>query len=167
MHEFTATNKYQDFACPEYPPPSSNSQVKLPYFIAYGLHHTRWSCSQPRLKVHFPIARGSLGYKLFVSAFMLASSKVICDDTYSNTSWSIVIRGMFQLREINQMEGEMCQYLELNVDPVTLQETILVCRCSNIQVAHPMRANLRLLKEYLFTCLLTSTVHKSNGTDKV
>jgi hypothetical protein len=131
MHEFTATNKYQDFACPEYPPPSLNSQVKLPYFIAYGLHHTRWSCSQPCLKVHFPIAQGFSGYKLFVSAFMLAFSKVICDDTYSNTSWSIVVRGMFQLREINQMEGEMCQYLELNVDPVTLQETILVCWCSS------------------------------------
>ena len=32
--------------------------------------------------------------------------------------------GMFQLREINQMERVMCQYLEweLNVDPVTLKE---------------------------------------------
>src|SRR5882757_6435664 len=31
---------------------------------------------------------------------------------------------MFQLREINQMDREMCQYLEweLNVDPVTLHE---------------------------------------------
>jgi hypothetical protein len=66
-----------------------------PYFIAYGLHHTRWSCSQPCLKVHFPIAQGFSGYKLFVSAFMLASSKVICDYTYSNTSWSIVVRVCF------------------------------------------------------------------------
>jgi hypothetical protein len=57
----------------------------------------------------------------FVSVFMLAS-KVICDDTYSSKSWSIVAQGMFQLREINQMDKEMCQYLEweLNVDPVTL-----------------------------------------------
>ena len=67
-----------------------------------------------------PAAQPSL---LFVSAFTLAS-KVICDDTYSNKSWSIVAQGMFQLREINQMEREMCQYLEweLNVDPVTLRE---------------------------------------------
>jgi len=36
-----------------------------------------------RLKVHFPIARGSSGHRLFVSAFMLAS-KVICDDACSN-----------------------------------------------------------------------------------
>jgi hypothetical protein len=54
----------------------------------------------------------------------MLASKVICDDTYSNKSWSIVAQGMFQLREINQMEREMCQYLEweLNVDPVTLHE---------------------------------------------
>ena len=42
----------------------------------------------------------------------MITSKVICDDTYSNKSWSIVGQGMFQLSEINQMEREMCQYLE-------------------------------------------------------
>ncbi|KAG1869335.1 hypothetical protein DFJ58DRAFT_631955, partial [Suillus subalutaceus] len=63
-----------------------------------------------RLKARFPIAWGSSGHRLFMSAFMLAS-KVICDDTYSNKSWSIVVQGMFQLREINQMEHKMCQYL--------------------------------------------------------
>ncbi|KAN0081278.1 hypothetical protein V8E55_008902 [Tylopilus felleus] len=119
------------FACPEYPPSSSNSTVKLPHFIAYALHRTKLHASVTfaalvllqRLKARFPTARGSSGHRLFVSAFMLAS-KVICDDTYSNKSWSIVAQGMFQLREINQMEREMCQYLEweLNVDPVTLKE---------------------------------------------
>ena len=51
-------------------------------------------------------------------------SKVICDDTYSNKSRLIVAQGMFRLREINQMEREMRQYLEgeLNVDPATLEE---------------------------------------------
>ncbi|KAG1829448.1 hypothetical protein EV424DRAFT_1316696 [Suillus variegatus] len=64
---------------------------------------------------------GSSGHHLFVSAFML-TSKVICDNTYSNKSWSIVAQGMFQLREINQMECKMYQYLEweLNVDLVSL-----------------------------------------------
>jgi hypothetical protein len=54
----------------------------------------------------------------------MIASKVICDDTYSNKSWSIVGQGMFQLREVNQMEREMCQYLdwELNVEPSTLLE---------------------------------------------
>ena len=54
----------------------------------------------------------------------MIASKVICDDTYSNKSWSIVGQGMFQLREINQMERDMCQYLdwELNSEPSTLKE---------------------------------------------
>ncbi|KAI0282721.1 hypothetical protein BC826DRAFT_1132822, partial [Russula brevipes] len=58
-----------------------------------------------------------------ISAFMLAS-KIICDDTYSNKSWCIVGQGMFALQEINQMEQEMCSYLEwqLNVDPSTLRD---------------------------------------------
>jgi hypothetical protein len=48
----------------------------------------------------------------------MISSKVMCDDTYSNKSWCIVAQGMFTLREINQMEREMCNYLdwELTVD---------------------------------------------------
>lgn len=52
----------------------------------------------------------------------MIASKVICDDTYSNKSWSIVAQGMFSLREINQMEREMCGYLEweLTVDNAIL-----------------------------------------------
>jgi hypothetical protein len=57
---------------------------------------------------------------LFISAFMI-SSKVICNDTYLHKSWGIVGQGMFQLREVNQMEREMCQYLdwELSVSPIS------------------------------------------------
>ena len=123
------------FACPELPPiSSSNPQTPSPplaLFIAYALHRTRLHHSVTfaalylllRLKSRFPAARGSSGHRLFISAFMLAS-KVICDDTYSNKSWSIVGQGMFALREINQMEREMCSYLEwqLNVDPAELKE---------------------------------------------
>ncbi|KAJ6540768.1 hypothetical protein B0H19DRAFT_1269307 [Mycena capillaripes] len=45
-------------------------------------------------------------------------SKVICVDIYSNKSWNIVAQGMFTLRRINQMEREMCNYLDwkLTVD---------------------------------------------------
>jgi hypothetical protein len=52
----------------------------------------------------------------------MIASKVICDDTYSNKSWTIVAQGLFTLREINQMEREMCSYLdwELNVDSETM-----------------------------------------------
>ena len=42
----------------------------------------------------------------------MITSKVICDDTYSNKLWAIVAQGMFTLCEINQMEREMCGYLE-------------------------------------------------------
>ncbi|KAJ7184270.1 hypothetical protein C8R46DRAFT_455905 [Mycena filopes] len=113
------------FACPPFPPQYNHPQAKLPYFIAYALHRTKLHQAVTyaalvllqRLKAHFPLARGSSGHRLFISSFMIAS-KVICDDTYSNKSWSIVAQGMFTLREINQMEREMCSHLdwELTVD---------------------------------------------------
>ena len=69
----------------------------LANFIAYAVHRTRLHSSVTfaalyllqRLKARFPTAQGSSGHRLFISAFMIAS-KVICDDTYSNKSWSIV-----------------------------------------------------------------------------
>ncbi|KAI0285233.1 hypothetical protein BC826DRAFT_918884 [Russula brevipes] len=123
------------FACPDVPPPpappSTTPTPRLDHFIAYALHRTRLHNSVTfaalyllqRLKARFPAAKGSSGHRLFISAFMLAS-KIICDDTYSNKSWCIVGQGMFALREINQMEREMCSYLEwqLNVDPSTLRD---------------------------------------------
>jgi hypothetical protein len=123
------------FACPDTPPPpappSTTPTPRLDYFIAYALHRTRLHSSVTfaalyllqRLKARFPAAKGSSGHRLFISAFMLAS-KIICDDTYSNKSWCIVGQGMFALREINQMEREMCSYLEwqLNVEPTTLRD---------------------------------------------
>jgi hypothetical protein len=65
--------------------------------IVYTLHRTRLHKSVTfatlyllqHLKARSPAARGSSGHRLFISAFML-SSKVICDDTYSNKSWLIV-----------------------------------------------------------------------------
>ncbi|KDR76628.1 hypothetical protein GALMADRAFT_96375 [Galerina marginata CBS 339.88] len=109
------------FACPDEPPASSqsHSQAKLPFFIAYALYRTKLHSAVTftallllqRLKTRFPSARGSSGHRLFISAFMIAS-KVMCDDTYSNKSWCIVAQNMFKLREINQMEREMCSYFE-------------------------------------------------------
>jgi hypothetical protein len=73
--------------------------------------------AHPLAKAGFLTACGSSGHRLFISAFMI-TSKVICNDTYSNKSWRIVAQGMFLLREINQMEREMYSYLdwELTVD---------------------------------------------------
>jgi hypothetical protein len=120
------------FHCPDQqpPPPASSPPKDLPRFIAYALHRTRLTPSVTfaalyllqRLKSRFTEATGSSGHRLFIAAFMIAS-KVICDDTYSNKSWCIVGQGMFALREINQMEREMCAYLEwqLNVEPKALK----------------------------------------------
>ncbi|KAG8689803.1 hypothetical protein FRC08_010774, partial [Ceratobasidium sp. 394] len=101
----------------------------LTHFVAYALHRTRLHSSVTfcalyllsRLKDRFPAAHGSSGHRLYISAFMIAS-KVICDDTYSNKSWCVVSQGMFTLCKINQMEREMCGYLEwvLNVKPEDL-----------------------------------------------
>lgn len=122
------------FQCPDVPgsanPPQPPVVHTLAKFIAYALHRTRLPGSVTfsalfllsRLKGRFPGARGSSGHRLWISAFMIAS-KVVCDDTYSNKSWAIVGQHMFTLKEINQMEREMCGYLEwlLNVDPAELR----------------------------------------------
>ncbi|KAJ7804844.1 hypothetical protein B0H14DRAFT_3773460 [Mycena olivaceomarginata] len=107
------------FACPPFPPQFTHSQAKLPYFIAYTLHRTKLHRSDTyaalvllrHLGACFPAARGSSGHRLFVSAFVVVSG-VICDDAYLDESLSIVAQGMFTLREINQMEREMCNYLD-------------------------------------------------------
>ncbi|KAI0051640.1 hypothetical protein FA95DRAFT_1460400, partial [Auriscalpium vulgare] len=110
-------------------PPTNTPNPRLEHFIAYALHRTRLHTSVTfaalyllqRLKARFPAAQGSSGHRLFLSAFMIAT-KIFCDNAYRNKSWCIVGQGMFQLREINQMEREMCSYLEweLNIDPATL-----------------------------------------------
>lgn len=75
-----------------------------------------------RLKVLSPAVKGLSGHHLLISVFTIAS-KIICDDNYSNKSWCIVGQ-MFALREINQMQREMCSYLEwqLSVEPKILKE---------------------------------------------
>jgi len=115
------------FSCPPVPSNqtstgSSSPQTPCPplaNFIAYAIHRTRLPETVvftalfllSRLKERFPAARGSSGHRLFISAFMIAS-KVICDDTYSNKSWCIVGQNLYSLKEVNQMEREMCSYLE-------------------------------------------------------
>ncbi|THH03169.1 hypothetical protein EW146_g10495, partial [Bondarzewia mesenterica] len=125
---------FQLFACKELPPPSAPPSAPTPrldHFITYALHRTRLHVSvtfaalflHQRLKARFPPANGLTGHRLFMFAFMIISN-IICDDTYSNKTWSIVGQGMFALREINQMEREMCSYLErqLNVEPQVLRD---------------------------------------------
>lgn len=109
------------FQCPDVPPASNPPTIQptLAHFIAYALYRTRLPhfvtlvalVYLQRLKHRYPSAKGSSGHRLFISAFMIAS-KVVCDDTYSNQSWCIVGQKMFALKEMNQMEREMCGYLD-------------------------------------------------------
>ncbi|CAG7854827.1 SubName: Full=Uncharacterized protein {ECO:0000313/EMBL:CCA68718.1} [Serendipita indica DSM 11827] len=126
------------FSCPNVPMfagasmsgTSNGSCPPLAHFIAYAIHRTRLPevvvftalFLLARLKERFPAARGSSGHRLFISAFMIAS-KVICDDTYSNKSWCIVGQNLYTLKEVNQMEREMCSYLEwiLHVEAAELE----------------------------------------------
>ncbi|KAI0315301.1 hypothetical protein OF83DRAFT_1028823, partial [Amylostereum chailletii] len=127
---------YHLFPCPKYPPAGSATTTTVPspsldIFIAYALHRTKLHSSVTFaalyllqcLKARFPAANGSSGHRLFISVFMLAA-KIICDNAYSNKSWYSAAQSMFALHEINQMEREMCSYLEwqLNVDPTVLRE---------------------------------------------
>ena len=59
-----------------------------------------------------------------------ATSKVICDNTYSDRSWSIICRPRLALQEVNQMERKMRSYLQwrLNIEPSTLKEFDLMIR---------------------------------------
>ncbi|KII83520.1 hypothetical protein PLICRDRAFT_180298 [Plicaturopsis crispa FD-325 SS-3] len=97
------------FASPEnVPVPATASHSKLFLFIAYALHRTKLKeCVThallvllQRLKARFPTVRGPSGHRLSICVSMIAS-KVMCDDTYSNKSWSMVAQKMFALREIN------------------------------------------------------------------
>ncbi|KAI0807002.1 hypothetical protein C8Q74DRAFT_1225376 [Fomes fomentarius] len=124
------------FACPLLHPDTSTRQIAIPKlqladFIAHTLSTARLHTSLAfaalyllqRLKARFPAARGSSGHRLFISAFIIAS-KVYSDDAYSNKLWSHLTHPLFPLREINQMERDLCARLQwqLLIDPYALQQ---------------------------------------------
>ncbi|GAA6040387.1 hypothetical protein JCM8097_007590 [Rhodosporidiobolus ruineniae] len=105
-------------------PASKDAAPQLGEFIAYALYRTRLPVSithqalllLTRLKQRYPSARGTSTspHRLFLSSLML-SSKISMDDTYSNKSWQVVGQGLFELREVNQMERELFAFLGWNV----------------------------------------------------
>jgi len=74
-----------------------------------------------------------MGFNVYIGNVSLNYVKIICNDTYSNKSWCIVGQGMFALWKINQMEWEMCSYLEwqLNIDPSSVPKLEAQLRCLN------------------------------------
>ncbi|EIM21427.1 hypothetical protein WALSEDRAFT_60425 [Wallemia mellicola CBS 633.66] len=108
------------FNCPLH---STNyNSPSLDNFIAYAMYRTQLSADVclsalvllHRLKAKFPNATGSAGQRLYLAALMI-SSKVNNDDTFANSSWHIVARGQFTLKEINQMERELFAHLGYQV----------------------------------------------------
>ncbi|CEQ38718.1 SPOSA6832_00185 [Sporobolomyces salmonicolor] len=106
------------------PKPGQSQVPQLGEFIAYALYRTRLPVSithqalllLTRLKARYPSARGTSTspHRLFLSSLML-SSKISMDDTYSNKSWQVVGQGLFELKEVNQMERELFAFLGWNV----------------------------------------------------
>lgn len=138
------------FNCPDYYITSSGTSIGLPRFIAYMLFRVKLPslvtftslALLQRLKTRFPTASGFSGHRIFLSTFILAS-KMICDDSYSNSAWVEASQGIFPLREINQMEREMCRHLEweLNVDPKAIEEFKQMVR-SNFNRGPPYRMSV-------------------------
>lgn len=110
---------------------SSRPVPPLDRFIAYVFRRTRLDTPVifaamyllRRLRERFPTAKNCSGHRMVIPSLML-SSKTICDDNYSNESWCNATERLFELRELNQMEREMCRYLEwqLNVDAKALED---------------------------------------------
>lgn len=107
---------------------------------AYALYRTRLPVSithqalllLTRLKQRYPSARGTSTspHRLFLSSLML-SSKISMDDTYSNKSWQIVGQGLFELREVNQMERELFAFLGYVLDEVSFRCCALSQKLTN------------------------------------
>ena len=117
--------------CLDVPPPLANRPTRVTILPAPTLHRL-YLAPYPlqrichTLRSPLPLSpRGSLPRRSqiirsppFISVFIIAS-EVIDGDTYWNKSCCIIGPGMFSLRKVNQMEREMCSYLEslLNVKP--------------------------------------------------
>ncbi|KAK7059368.1 hypothetical protein R3P38DRAFT_3303372 [Favolaschia claudopus] len=107
----------------------TKTDMPLPSFISAVLQRIRVHSNVPyvalvllqRLKGRFPQARGSSGHRLFLSTLMIAS-KMVCDASFSNLSWSIAAQNIFPLREINAMERHMCNLLDWELNAMVRQD---------------------------------------------
>lgn len=109
---------------------SSKTIPPLDQFIAYACYRADLHCSVTFaalyilycLKIQFPTARGVCGHNMFITAFMIAS-KFHCDASYSTKSWCIISWDIYTAREMNEMERDMCRFVDwrLNVRKDILQ----------------------------------------------
>ncbi|KJA23252.1 hypothetical protein HYPSUDRAFT_40058, partial [Hypholoma sublateritium FD-334 SS-4] len=98
-------------------------------------------------------------------------SKVMRDDTYSNKSWCIVAQGIFTLREVNQMEREMCNYLdwELTVDDPILTnfEQAVKANFRETRTTYPNYPTTSVSKRAARAEASTPINEKSNSTSPI
>lgn len=95
------------------------STLQLDQFIAHVLSRTRvdqWKVFAAlyildSIKKKFPRHPGSYGHRLFVVALM-AASKLIDDEPYSNESWAAETGDLFNVHELNSMERDIYMMLD-------------------------------------------------------
>jgi hypothetical protein len=105
-----------------FPLPQSHGQQSLPQFIAYTLYRSQVHASVTysslillrRLQKKHPQANGMRGEQLFITTLIIAA-KILNDRTYSNTAWVTVSRNQFTREAINEMERQMCGYLNFKL----------------------------------------------------
>ena len=83
-------------------------------FVCFSAKYRKMSWKWPKNGQHEQpyLFKVSVNFSVHDFVTFCLRTKVMCDNTYSNKSWSVVAHGMFNLWEINQMEREMCNYLE-------------------------------------------------------
>ena len=100
--------------------PSPPNEISLAGFIAHTMNRTQLPAEMltaavvllHRLHTWNPDHHGSSGHRLFLAALMVAH-KFLCDDPFSNKSWTIVGRVLagLSLRQVNMIEQELLGYL--------------------------------------------------------
>ncbi|VDC05041.1 unnamed protein product [Peniophora sp. CBMAI 1063] len=116
---------------------NEDPDLNLDRFVAYALYRANLlddiACAGllflHRFKAWNPDSIGMSGQRLFITAFMLAN-KAFCDSAYRTSSWCIVSQGLFNAREISEMERDMCFYLQWRfvVDNVNFARFMLYLR---------------------------------------
>lgn len=108
----------------------SHKRELLYPFIAYVI----WRAQRPfevsfyalflllKLKAKYPRATYQSGHRLFLISFMLAA-KLTQDNAYANMAWRDIGMYIFPLEHLNEMERNMCKYLDwnFNVDPMVFR----------------------------------------------
>ncbi|KAF5332296.1 hypothetical protein D9611_008064 [Ephemerocybe angulata] len=94
-----------------------------------------------RVKARFPSSHGTSGHRIFTAAIIIAS-KTLHDQTYTNKTWTSLVGGGFSLRELNQMERDMCKFLDwdLQIDHLDLEafEKVVVAGYSQDSDNYPL-----------------------------